>query len=68
MRNILALSAITLCTMNLSAQTIANMDSLKAEKKSTAISLKLTGKLTTQGNSDFRQMRDLCWQLQPCNS
>ncbi len=63
MRNILALSVMVLCATNLSAQTIANMDSLKAEKKSTAISLKLTGKLTTQGNSDFRQMRDLCWQL-----
>ena len=59
----LALSFMLLCSPTLFAQTVANMDSLKAEKKTTAISLKLTGNLTTQGNSDFRQMRDLCWQL-----
>lgn len=59
----LALSFMLLCSPTLFAQTVANMDSLKAEEKTTAISLKLTGNLTTQGNSDFRQMRDLCWQL-----
>ncbi|MBR6483324.1 MAG: leucine-rich repeat domain-containing protein, partial [Bacteroidaceae bacterium] len=25
--------------------------------------VRLTGQLTTRGNSDFRQLRDLCWQL-----
>lgn len=63
MRKILAIAALSLSVASLSAQTIANMDSLTADKKSAAISLKLTGKLTTEGNSDFRQMRDLCWQL-----
>ena len=63
MRKMLALSFMLLCSPTLFAQTVANMDSLKAEKKTTAISLMLTGNLTTQGNSDFRQMRDLCWQL-----
>lgn len=63
MRKILTITAMTLWAASLSAQTIANMDSLTADKKSAAIALKLTGKLTTDGNSDFRQMRDLCWQL-----
>ena len=63
MRKILSLTVVCLLTSWMSAQTVANMDSLKAEKKSVATSIKLTGKLTTGGNSDFRQMRDLCWQL-----
>ena len=63
MRKILSSAMLFLCAASLSAQTIANMDSLSAEKKSAAIALKLTGKLSTEGNSDFRQMRDLCWQL-----
>ena len=63
MRKILSLTVAGLLTSWMSAQTVANMDSLKAEKKSVATSVKLTGKLTTVGNSDFRQMRDLCWQL-----
>ena len=63
MRKILSLTVACLLTSWMSAQTVANMDSLKAEKKSVATSIKLTGKLTTVGNSDFRQMRDLCWQL-----
>ena len=63
MRKILSLTVACLLTSWMSAQTVANMDSMKAEKKSVATSIKLTGKLTTMGNSDFRQMRDLCWQL-----
>ena len=63
MRKILSLTVACLLTSWMSAQTVVNMDSLKAEKKSVATSIKLTGKLTTMGNSDFRQMRDLCWQL-----
>lgn len=63
MRKKLTIALLLLCATSLSAQTIANMDSLSADKKSAAIAIKLTGKLTTDGNSDFRQMRDLCWQL-----
>ena len=64
MRKIIPITAaLALWATTLSAQTIANMDSLNAEKKSAAIQIKLTGKLTTTGNSDFRQLRDLCWQL-----
>ena len=63
MKKILTITLTTLLATTLSAQTIANMDSLTAEKKANATSLKLTGKLTIEGNSDFRQMRDLSWQL-----
>lgn len=47
----------------LTAQTVTNMEQLTPEQKAAATQLKLTGKLTVKGNSDFRQMRDLCWQL-----
>lgn len=63
MRKKLPIALLLFCATSLSAQTIANMDSLSADKKSAAIAIKLTGKLTTEGNSDFRQLRDLCWQL-----
>ena len=54
--------AISLAS-SLTAQTASNMSALSAEKKANAIAIKLTGKLSTEGNSDFRQLRDLCWQL-----
>ena len=63
MRKIISLAVIALLASSMSAQTIANMKDLNAEKKSAAINLKLTGTLTTEKNSDFRQLRDLCWQL-----
>ena len=63
MRKIISLAVVALLASSLSAQTIANMKDLNAEKKSAAINLKLTGTLTTTKNSDFRQLRDLCWQL-----
>lgn len=45
------------------AQTVKNMSELRPEEKSAAVRLTLTGDLTTTGNSDYRQLRDLCWQL-----
>lgn len=64
MRKIVPITvAFALWTSVLSAQVVANMDSLNAEKKAAAINVKLTGKLSVEGNSDFRQLRDLCWQL-----
>lgn len=63
MRKIISLAVVALLASFMSAQTIANMKDLNAEKKSAAINLKLTGTLTTTKNSDFRQLRDLCWQL-----
>ena len=64
MKNILYSTLIaTVMCLPLSAQTISNMNELKPQQKADAKELKLTGKLTTQGNSDFRQLRDLCYQL-----
>ena len=63
MRKMISFAVFALLATSLSAQTVANMKDLNAEKKSAAINLKLTGTLTTTRNSDFRQLRDLCWQL-----
>ena len=63
MRKFISLAVVALLASSMSAQTIANMKDLNAEKKSAAINLKLTGTLTTTKNSDFRQLRDLCCQL-----
>ena len=63
MRKFISLAVVALLASSMSAQTIANMKDLNAEKKSAAINLKLTGTLTTTKNSDFRKLRDLCWQL-----
>ena len=45
------------------AQTVERMDELQPQQKADATELTLTGQLSTRGNSDFRQLRDLCWQL-----
>ena len=45
------------------AQTVGRMDELQPQQKADATELTLTGQLSTRGNSDFRQLRDLCWQL-----
>ncbi len=63
MYKILFLSLILAMSASTMAQTAARMNDLTAEQKSMAIHLKLTGQLSTAGNSDFRQLRDLCWQL-----
>lgn len=49
--------------MSAYAQRVANMSDLTPQQKSDVTDLTLTGRLTLVGNSDFRQMRDLCWQL-----
>ena len=63
MRKFFLLSAATLLSAVVSAQTVARLDDLKPEQKSMAISLKLTGELSTTGNSDYRQLRDLCFHM-----
>lgn len=63
MKKIFLLSAATILSAAMSAQTTLRMDSLKAEQKAMAVSLKLTGNLSTTGNSDYRQLRDLCFQV-----
>ena len=52
MRKIISLAVVALLASSMSAQTIANMKDLNAEKKSAAINLKLTGTLTTEKNSE----------------
>ena len=51
--------------LQLRAQTLEalNITPLPAESKAQATHVRLTGTLTTTGNSDFRQLRDLCYRL-----
>ena len=51
--------------LQLPAQTLEapNLTPLAAENKAQATHVRLTGTLTTTGNSDFRQLRDLCYRL-----
>lgn len=62
MKKILTLALASL-SLTLTAQTVKNVNDLKPEEKAAATSLKLTGTLTTGWNSDFRQMRDLCFKV-----
>lgn len=43
---------------------VARMDSLRLEDKPYLKSVTLTGQLSTKGNSDFRQLRDLAYQVE----
>ena len=63
MKRLLLLSATTILSAVISAQTVERMNSLKPEQKSMAVSLKLTGELSTDRKGDYRQMRDLCFQV-----
>ena len=63
MKKIASLALAICLACPLSAQTIANMKDLTAGQKAAATSVKLTGTLSIKGNSDIRQLRDLCWQL-----
>lgn len=55
----------TLGVQSVFAQNInsANITSVSAEQKAAAVNVKLTGSLTSANNGDFRQLRDLCWQM-----
>lgn len=63
MKKTILLSVSALLSMMVSAQTVECMDSLKPEQKTMAVSLKLTGRLSASANGDYRQMRDLCFQV-----
>ena len=63
MKRIFLLSAAAIVSAALSAQTVKRMDDLKPEQKSMAVSLKLTGEMSTDRKGDYRQMRDLCFQV-----
>ena len=63
MKRFFLLSAAAIVSAAVSAQTVARMNDLKPEQKSMAVSLKLTGELSTERKGDYRQMRDLCFQV-----
>ena len=63
MRIIPSLALCALLSAAATAQTVTRMDDLSAEGKAAATDITLTGQLTVTGNSDIRQLRDLCWQL-----
>lgn len=64
LRYFIAACITSAATLASQAQSVARMDNLNAEQKAAATDVTLSGKLSTTGNSDFRQLRDLCWQLQ----
>ena len=64
LRYFIAACITSAATLASQAQSVARMDNLSAEQKAAATDVTLSGKLSTTGNSDFRQLRDLCWQLQ----
>ncbi len=47
--------------------TTSNITSLSANAKAAAVDVTLTGTLSTGNNGDFRQLRDLCYQMQTLN-
>ena len=55
--------------LTLYAQTVtsSNITSVAADKKAKAVTITLNGTLTTTGNSDFRQLRDLCYSMETLN-
>lgn len=63
MKRILLMSAAAMASAALSSQTVKTMSDLKPEQKSMAISLKLTGRQSAEPKGDYRQMRDLCFQV-----
>lgn len=63
MKIIPSLVLFALLSGGATAQTVSRMDDLTAEAKAAATDITLTGTLSTTGNSDLRQLRDLCWQL-----
>ena len=54
---------------NLWAQNITtgNITSQSADRKAKVVNVTLTGTLSTTGNSDFRQLRDLCYYMETLN-
>lgn len=53
MRKFISFAVLALMASSMSAQTVANMKDLSAEKKSAAVNLKLTGTLTTHEKFRF---------------
>lgn len=64
MQKLFLLSCLAVVAVTLRGQTVSRMDELTADQKAKVTDLKLTGRLSLTGNSDFRQLRDLCYQLE----
>ncbi|MBQ7634665.1 MAG: family 20 glycosylhydrolase [Bacteroidaceae bacterium] len=64
-RKALSLIVAVLITATMVAQSVSNPDvrSLPQEVKDTVTALRLTGTLTEDENSDFRQLREVCGRL-----
>ena len=58
MKRLLTL-AMSLLSLSVTAQTVASMNELNAVQKAAATNVKLTGKLSTGGNSDFRDRKSV---------
>lgn len=63
---ILLFGALPAAAPRAAAQSLAanNVTSQPAETKAAARHVSLTGRLSTSGNSDFRQLRDLCFRME----
>ena len=55
--------------LNAQAQDVkaGTITSQSADTKANAVNVTLTGALTSTANGDFRQLRDLCWQMRSLN-
>lgn len=60
----IAFSAALCLALAAQAQVIDRMGDLTAEQKAAATRIKVMGTPSVKGNSDFRQLRDLCHKLQ----
>lgn len=69
----LPLLFFSVCMMNPCANlwaqniTTGNITSKSANEKAKVVNVTLTGTLSTTGNSDFRQLRDLCYYMETLN-
>lgn len=52
------------CCTFLQGQQVSSMSQLSPEDKATAKNITFSGKPSLHGNSDFRQLRDLCYRLE----
>lgn len=63
----MGLSALPLNSVLAQDVRAANITSKSADEKAGAVNVTLTGTLTSTNNGDFRQLRDLCWQMRTLN-
>lgn len=63
---LLVAGCLALPTARCEAQDVkaANITSVSDDEKAAAVNVTLTGRLTSTNNGDFRQLRDLCYQME----